>query len=92
MTFHRFASSPWIGLKVQLLLRSMAESPRRQARIKDWSSAATRAAAAGPSLLTTLLLDDYPTLYTIAEATSRLEQRNYLRVVKAHLLLVVMGH
>jgi hypothetical protein len=46
----------------------------------------------GCDRLKTLLLDDYPTLYTIAEATSRLGQRTYLRVVKATLLLVVMGH
>jgi hypothetical protein len=46
----------------------------------------------GCDRLKTLLLDDYPTLYTIAEATSRRGQRNYLRVVKANLVLVVMGH
>jgi hypothetical protein len=46
----------------------------------------------GCDRLKTLLLDDYPALYTIAEATSRLGQRNYVRVVKANLLLVVMGH
>jgi hypothetical protein len=46
----------------------------------------------GCDRLKTLLLDAYPTLYTIAEATSGLGQRNYVRVMTAHLLLVVMGH
>jgi hypothetical protein len=35
----------------------------------------------GCDRLKTLLLDNYPTLYMIAEATSRLGQRTYLRVV-----------
>jgi hypothetical protein len=35
--------------------------------------------------------DDYPALYTIADATSRLGQRNYLRLAKVDLLLLVVA-